>query len=110
MLECYNVKKVILRILKRPKKLVIFYEQSEAYNAVLNFEDVRIFRDIRNSENRLNNCEIANETKTIAAAQRQIENIELIDFVYGIHSLPERLQYVANLRLEFSGGKSKLFK
>ncbi len=49
----------------------------------------------------MNNCEIANETKTIAAAKRQIDNIELIDFVYGINSLPERLQYVARLRLEF---------
>ena len=60
-----------------------------------------VFFKERNSENRLNNCEIANETKTIAAAKRQIDNIELIDFVYGINSLPERLQYVARLRLEF---------
>lgn len=80
---------------------MIFLRAIEAYNAVLNFEDVRIFRDIRNSENRLNNCEIANETKTMAAAKKQIDNIELIDFVYGIKSLPERLRYVAELRLEF---------
>ena len=87
--------------IKEAEKISDFLRAIEAYNAVLNFEDVRIFRDIRNSENRLNNCEIANETKTIAAAQRQIDNIELIDLVYGIDSLPERLQYVARLRLEF---------
>ena len=94
-------KKGYITYIKEAEKISDFLRAIEAYNAVLNFEDVRIFRDIRNSENRLNNCEIANETKTIAAAQRQIDNIELIDLVYGINSLPERLQYVANLRLEF---------
>ncbi len=106
-----NVFNLNARVLQRKKGYIIYIKEAEkisdflrvieAYNAVLNFEDVRIFRDIRNSENRLNNCEIANETKTIAAAQRQIDNIELIDFVYGIDSLPERLQHVAKLRLEF---------
>ena len=94
-------KKGYITYIKEAEKISDFLRAIEAYNAVLNFEDVRIFRDIRNSENRLNNCEIANETKTIAAAKRQIDNIELIDFVYGINSLPERLQYVARLRLEF---------
>lgn len=94
-------KKGYITYIKEAEKISDFLRVIEAYNAVLNFEDVRIVRDIRNSENRLNNCEIANETKTIAAAQRQIENIELIDFVYGIDSLPERLQHVAKLRLEF---------
>lgn len=94
-------KKGYIMYIKEAEKISDFLRVIEAYNAVLNFEDVRIFRDIRNSENRLNNCEIANETKTIAAAQRQIDNIELIDFVYGINSLPERLQHVAKLRLEF---------
>lgn len=94
-------KKGYITYIKEAEKISDFLRAIEAYNAVLNFEDVRIFRDIRNSENRLNNCEIANETKTIAAAQRQIDNIELIDLVYGIDSLPERLQYVAKLRLEF---------
>ena len=83
-------KKGYITYIKEAEKISDFLRAIEAYNAVLNFEDVRIFRDIRNSENRLNNCEIANETKTIAAAQRQIDNIELIDLVYGINSLPER--------------------
>ena len=86
-------KKGYIMYIKEAEKISDFLRVIEAYNAV--------FRDIRNSENRLNNCEIANETKTIAAAQRQIDNIELIDFVYGIDSLPERLQHVAKLRLEF---------
>ncbi len=94
-------KKGFIAYIKEAEKISDFLRVIEAYNAVLNFEDVRIVRDIRNSENRLNNCEIANETKTISAAQRQITNIELLDTSYGIHTLPERLREVIALRLEF---------
>ncbi len=94
-------KKGYITYIKEAEKISDFLRVIEAYNAVLNFEDVRIVRDIRNSENRLNNCEIANETKTITAAHRQLTNIELIDSVSGIDSLPERLKEVIALRLEF---------
>ena len=94
-------KKGYITYIKEAEKISDFLRVIEAFNAVLNFEDVRIVRDIRNSENRLNNCEIANETKTISAAQRQISNIELLDESYGIHTLPERLREVITLRLEF---------
>jgi len=94
-------KKGYITYIKEAEKISDFLRAIEAYNAVLNFEDVRIFRDIRNSENRLNNCEIANETKTITAAQRQIDNINLIDEIYGLDSLSDKLQAVAKLRLEF---------
>ena len=87
--------------IKEAEKISDFLRVIEAYNAVLNFEDVRIYRDIRNSENRLNNCEIANETKTITAAGKQIRNIELIDSSFGLNFLSDKLQYVARLRLEF---------
>ena len=87
--------------IKEAEKISDFLRVIEAYNAVLNFEDVRIYRDIRNSENRLNNCEIANETKTLTAAGRQIANIQLVDDVYGLHTLSQKLQDVAGLRMEF---------
>jgi len=94
-------KKGYITYIKEAEKISDFLRVIEAYNAVLNFEDVRIFRDIRNSDNRLNNCEIANETKTLTAAQKQIDNIKLIESVYGLASLSDKLQYVAKLRLEF---------
>jgi len=87
--------------IKEAEKISDFLRVIEAYNAVLNFEDVRIVRDIRNSENRLNNCEIANETKTITAAGQQIKKIELIESAFGLDFLSDKLQYVAKLRLEF---------
>lgn len=67
---------------------------------MLKFEDVRIVRDMRNSVNRLVNCETANLSKTVDAAARQIENIEYIESSVGLTSLPERLREVAELRME----------
>ena len=73
---------------------------SGATNSMLRFEDVRIVRDMRNSVNRLVNCETANLNKTIDAASKQIENIELIEAKVGLHALPEKLQEIAELRLQ----------
>ncbi len=55
---------------------------------------------MRNSVNRLVNCETANLNKTIDAASKQIENIELIEAKVGLHALPEKLQEIAELRLQ----------
>ena len=54
------------------------------YQALLKFEDVRIVRDMRNSVNRLVNCETANLNKTVSAAMKQVESIKLIDKEIGI--------------------------
>ena len=67
---------------------------------MLKFEDVRIVRDMRNSVNRLVNCETANLNKTIDAASKQIENIQFIESTVGL-TLPEKLQEIAELRLEY---------
>ena len=60
--------------------------------AMLKFEDVRIIRDMRNSVNRIVNCETANLNKTIGAAIRQVENIKFIDNAIGLDQLPEKLR------------------
>jgi len=87
--------------IKEAEKIGDFLRAVGAVGSVLNFEDMRIIRDIRNSDNRLNNCEIANETKTLTAANQQVRNIELIRQKKGADSLNEKLSYVAELRLEF---------
>ena len=66
----------------------------------MKFEDVRIIRDMRNSVNRLVNCETANMNKTIGAAQRQVENIKFIESTIGLAELPDRLQEIARLRVD----------
>lgn len=57
-------------------------------------------RDMRNSVNRLVNCETANLNKTIGAALRQVENIRYIQETVGLDILPEKLREIAELRVE----------
>jgi len=84
--------------IKEAEKITKFLNIIGAHNALFKFEDVRIVRDMRNSVNRLVNCETANLNKTIGAAFRQVENIRLIETTVGLEALPEKLQEVAILR------------
>ena len=84
--------------LKGAEKIADFLTLIGATNSMLRFEDVRIVRDMRNSVNRLVNCETANLNKTIDAAAKQIENIELIESRVGLTALPEKLQEIAELK------------
>ena len=56
---------------------------------------------MRNSVNRLVNCETANLNKTITASIRQVENIRFIDNSIGVDQLPEKLREIARLRVEY---------
>lgn len=66
---------------------------------MLKFEDIRIMRDMRNSVNRLVNCENANMDKVATASSKQIESIEFIDASVGLGQLPPKLREVAETRL-----------
>jgi cell division protein WhiA len=94
-------KKGFVSYLKEAEKISDFLSIAGAHVALLKFEDVRIIRDMRNSVNRLVNCETANLNKTIDAALRQVENIRFIDEMIGIDQLPERLREIARLRVEY---------
>ncbi|CAM4328959.1 Conserved hypothetical protein [Listeria ivanovii subsp. ivanovii PAM 55] len=85
--------------LKEAEKITEFLSIIGATSALLHFEDVRIMRDMRNSVNRLVNCETANLNKTINAAVRQIDNIKYIQATVGLEALPERLREIAALRI-----------
>lgn len=93
-------KKGFITYLKEAEKISDFLSIVGAHNALLRFEDVRIVRDMRNSVNRLVNCETANLNKTIGAAIRQVENIKYIDQEIGLDALPDRLREIAKLRVE----------
>jgi len=86
--------------LKEAEKIADFLQLIGATNSMLKFEDIRIVRDMRNSVNRLVNCENANINKTVAAAERQIDNIKHLQATVGLDSLPEKLREIAVLRLE----------
>lgn len=85
--------------LKEAEKITEFLNIVGAHSALLRFEDVRIVRDMRNSVNRLVNCETANLNKTIGAALRQVENIRYIQETVGLDLLPDKLREIAELRM-----------
>jgi cell division protein WhiA len=95
-------KKGYITYLKEAEKITEYLNIIGAVNALLRFEDVRIVRDMRNSVNRLVNCETANLNKTIGASIRQVENIRYINDSVGLHILPEKLREIAELRLHYT--------
>ncbi|MFC5700683.1 DNA-binding protein WhiA [Cohnella faecalis] len=94
-------KKGFILYIKEGEKIIEFLSLIGAHQALFKFEDVRIMRDMRNSVNRIVNCETANLNKTIGAAVRQIENIKLLQKEVGLESLPEKLREVAEIRLQY---------
>lgn len=86
--------------LKEAEKIADFLSVIGAVSAMLKFEDVRIIRDMRNSANRMVNCDQANLNKTIDAAQKQIQAIQLIEDQIGLGKLPDKLQEIAQFRLD----------
>ena len=85
--------------LKEAEKIADFLQLIGATNSMLEFENIRIVRDMRNSVNRLVNCENANMDKVANAANRQVENIRLIEAMVGLNNLPDKLREIAETRL-----------
>ncbi len=81
-------------------QIVDFLNIIGAHSALLNFENIRIVKGMRNSVNRLVNCETANLNKTVDASIRQVRDIELIQERRGLESLPDTLREIAEARLE----------
>ena len=73
----------------------------EAHVAMMDFENARILKDVRNGVNRRVNCETANIRKTVTAARRQVEDIEYIRSTIGLKKLGRELANTAALRLAY---------
>ncbi|OPL07420.1 MAG: sporulation regulator WhiA [delta proteobacterium ML8_F1] len=86
--------------IKESEKIVDLLNIIGAHTALLDFENVRILKDMRNRVNRLVNCETANLNKTVNAAYNQIAMIKALDEYMGLDQLPEGLRLLAELRLE----------
>ena len=92
-------KNSLLVYLKDSEKIVDFLRLVEASKALLDFENVRIVKSMRNQVNRQVNCETANLAKTVDASVRQVEMIEgLLDKI-GVKGLPLGLRELALLRI-----------
>lgn len=94
-------KKYQVVYIKEGSQIVDLLNVMEAYVSLMNFENERIYKEMRNSVNRRVNCEAANITKTVNASARQVEDIILIRDTRGLDSLPDNLRDMANVRLEY---------
>lgn len=93
--------------LKEGEQIVDFLNVIGAHKALLNLENVRIYKEMRNNVNRIVNCETANLSKIVNASMRQINNIELIKARIGFDKIPEGLAEIAELRLKYPDASLK---
>ncbi|MEA5018073.1 MAG: DNA-binding protein WhiA [Erysipelotrichaceae bacterium] len=84
--------------LKASEKISDFMRCTGAHNSVMAFEDLRIQRDFRNSLTRLDNCELANEVRSLEAGQKQLDDIKILEKNQKVQYLDHRLQEVISLR------------
>ncbi len=107
LLASYDVDaKVVLRkrhyvvYIKEGSQIVELLGLMGAHISLMQLENVRIVKEMRNSVNRKVNCETANLNKTVSAAVRQAEDIRYIQEKIGLDKLPMDLEETARLRLE----------
>ncbi len=108
--ELMNEFELNAKVVTRRSKYIIYLKSSEkigdflglvgATSSYMNFESVRIDRDFINSINRLENCEIANEVKSMNAANQQVADIQYIQSKIGLELLDEKTRNIALLRLD----------
>lgn len=99
------------KIVARKKSFIVYLKEGsqiadmlgvmEAYSQMERFEKVRDLKEMRNTVNRKVNCETANINKTVSAAVKQIEDIQLIQEMKGLDELPESLRDIAVARLAY---------
>lgn len=92
-------KKYFVVYIKEGSQIVDILNVMEAPVALMELENIRILKDMRNSVNRQVNCETANINKTVSAAVKQTEDIRYIKDTIGFDSLPDNLEQIARLRL-----------
>lgn len=93
-------KKSFVVYIKEGSQIVDLLNVMEAHVALMDLENVRILKEVRNQVNRQVNCEAANISKTVAASAKQIEDILYIRDTIGFGELAEGLEEIAKLRIQ----------
>lgn len=101
------------KLVKRPKAnvYVVYFKESEqisymlslleANKSMLQFEEIRVVKDVNNTKNRMSNCEMANMTKSVNSSLKQLEAIKKIKNNGRFSMLSEKLKYTASLREKY---------
>jgi DNA-binding protein WhiA len=93
--------------LKEGDNIVDFLNIIGAHTALMELENIRILKEMRNNVNRIVNCETANLEKTVDASVRQVDNIRYIRDTTGLGRLPRNLSDIAELRLQYPDASLK---
>ena len=106
-----NIFDLNAKILNREKGYMIYIKEAEkisdyirilgANRAVLFFEDARIYREKKNQTNRLNNCEQANMDKVFLTAEKQLEQIKIIEESDSYELLDDRTKQAFDYRKKY---------
>ena len=101
---------VSVKLSERKGFYIVYLKESESIEDLLTYMgatmssleimNVKILKDVRNKANRISNCDTANIEKSIAAAAKQVDDIEFIEKTIGFGSLSEDLREIAEIRLE----------
>lgn len=105
------------KIVERKGHFVVYIKDGEqivdmlnimnAHKSLMNLENVRILKDVRNNVNRIVNCETANLNKVVSASVKHREAIEYIAKTIGFDKLPAQLKEIAEIRLEYPDSSLK---
>lgn len=110
IIEILRKYSIDFKILERSKKYAIYTKEGEeiskflalmgASASVLKFEEIRVYRDIKNNINRKVNCETANLNKIVNSSVKQINDIKYIKERGKFNELSEQLKEIAIVRIE----------
>lgn len=99
------------KIISREKKYMVYIKEAEkisdflrvikAYNGVMYYEDIRIYRDHKNMTNRLNNCEQANMDKIFFTANNQLRDIDKLREYDLMDLIDDKLKIVIEYREKY---------
>ena len=108
LINSFNLNSKVLRrkkgymvYIKESEKISDFLKMIKAYNGVMYFEDIRIYREKVNMNNRINNCEQANVEKSLASSNKQISDINYIKEKDAYELLDDKVRLVAEYRVKY---------
>lgn len=99
--KVFKRKNTFVVYIKDGSQIVETLSVMEAHVALMDFENMRIIKEMRNTVNRKVNCETANINKTVSAAQKQIDEIKVLMGSAEYKGLPDPLKEIAQIRIEY---------
>jgi hypothetical protein len=117
IVELLNKLEIIAKITTRKNNYVVYIKESEqissllntigAHKALMELENIRILKEMRNNVNRIVNCETANISKIVDASVRHINSIKYLIKIGMLEKLPAQLKEIAKLRVQYSDSSLK---